>query len=104
MIKNLNMVVAQEAKSGKIVVISATDNRGAALKFFEKASTDKKYSCVVHIRNPKFDRRKFPAKAAQIKKERLEAKAKEEDEAKKAAEADEESTDPPADPPAEDSK
>lgn len=78
MIRNLNLVVAEEAATGKIVVLHVSNDRAKALTEFEKAAENKKFECVVQLRNPAFSRRKFPSRAAEVKKERLAAKAAEE--------------------------
>ncbi len=77
MIRNLNLVVAEEAATGKIVVLHVSNDRGKSLAEFEKAATNKKYECVVQLRNPVTSRRKYPARAAKVKKERLEIQAAE---------------------------
>lgn len=69
MIKNLCMVVTEDAK-GKLKVAYLGDNRGASLKAFDEAIKDGKLQSVVAIRNPRYERRKFPSKKADIRSER----------------------------------
>jgi hypothetical protein len=78
MIKNLNIIVAQDAK-GKIKLLHGGTDRGKAQKIFEKAANDPENECVLHVRNPKFERRKFPAKALRYREERKNALEPEEE-------------------------
>jgi hypothetical protein len=61
MIKSLNIIVG-ETTDGKLKVIHLGKDRGKAQAAFEKARADD-YECLIHLRNPAFERRKFPLKA-----------------------------------------
>lgn len=68
MIKNLNLVVTESAKGALKVAHIGTD-RAAAQAAFRKICQSPDHLCVVHIRNPKPEKRKFPIRAASIKAE-----------------------------------
>lgn len=86
MIKNLNIVVAED-KNGKVKVVHVGKDRSKAKDAFEKATKSKEnFLCVVHCRNPQFEARKFPSKAARYRAE-LAAEAKAEKEKKALDEA-----------------
>lgn len=99
MIKNLNLVVTQDA-SGKIKVAHVGDDRRKALEQFEKAAANDKLECVVYVRNPSHSRRKFPARAARIKEERIAANKAAEAAAEAEIEEQAEEEDAPAEDPA----
>jgi pyruvate/2-oxoglutarate dehydrogenase complex dihydrolipoamide acyltransferase (E2) component len=85
MIKNLNIVVAED-KNGKVKVVHVGKDRSRAKEAFQKAAASKEnFQCVIHCRNPQFEARKFPSKAARYRAE-LQAEA---DAAKQAAEGEE---------------
>jgi UDP-N-acetylmuramoylalanine-D-glutamate ligase len=102
MIKNLNIIVALDGK-GKIKLLHGGNDRGKAQTAFEKAASDPENECVLHVRNPKFERRKFPAKALRYREERKNA-AQEMESAQEPEEENEDpalETDGPEDPPTE---